>query len=129
MSTDGFTILRLMPTMFAGIGSTEGLLMTDDDRLPAALTEIRERNEDRIRFYRYIEATVETDVAEGDVRRLLTAVDKALEFHRPYHLYGFLDNDPEDTPCSCGHDSEAGCHFEGDEGGEWLCRCKLERTV
>ena len=35
----------------------------------AALAKIRERNEERIRFYAYPEYTVEHDAAEGDVRR------------------------------------------------------------
>ena len=51
--------------------------MADDD-LSRGLEEIRARNEERIAFYRYTEYTVEHDVAEGDVRRLLAALDAVL---------------------------------------------------
>lgn len=50
---------------------------TGSDPLTAKLTEISVRNEDRIRWARYTEHTVENHVAEGDVRRLLKAVDAA----------------------------------------------------
>jgi hypothetical protein len=52
-----------------------------DDTLPAALAEIRERNEERIRSMRYTEYTVEHHVAEGDVRRLLAALEAVLKLH------------------------------------------------
>jgi hypothetical protein len=106
--------------------------MADGDKVPAELTEIREAITDA-------RARIDpegADLAPDDVTwvvatgapRLLAALDAALTFHRPYHLYGLLDSDPEDAPCSCGHDPEAGCHFEGDDG-EWLCGCRIERTV
>lgn len=53
--------------------------MADTDPLSAALAEIRERNEWRIRFHAYTEFTVEREAAEGDVRRLLAALDAALK--------------------------------------------------
>lgn len=49
------------------------------DSIAAALDEIRERNERRIEFHRYTEYTVAHDVAEGDVRRLLAALDEVLK--------------------------------------------------
>jgi len=55
--------------------------MRADDPLSAVLAEVRARNEDRVRFYAYTEYTVERDVAEGDVRRLLAALDAALALH------------------------------------------------
>ena len=57
--------------------------MADGDPVAAALAEVRERNEDRIRAMAYTEYTVEHHVAEGDVRRLLGALDKVLELHAP----------------------------------------------
>jgi hypothetical protein len=48
--------------------------MADD--LPAVLAEYRDRNEWRIEYHRYTPYTVEHDVPEGDVRRLLAALDK-----------------------------------------------------
>lgn len=57
----------------------------DDDGVTALLDVIRERNEERIRFSRYTDWTVEHDVAEGDVRRLLAVADvllAALERHQ-----------------------------------------------
>jgi hypothetical protein len=53
------------------------------DDTAAVLAEIRDRNEGRIRFYAYTEYTVEHDAAEGDVRRLLAALDSALAPHAP----------------------------------------------
>lgn len=57
--------------------------MPDTGPLSAKLTEIDVRNEDRIRWARYTEYTVEHGAAEGDVRRLLKAVDKVLALHSP----------------------------------------------
>lgn len=54
-----------------------------DDALTSALAEIRDRNEWRIEFHRYTDYTVEHDVAEGDVRRLLAVVEAALGHHEP----------------------------------------------
>ncbi len=51
----------------------------DDDGLAAELAAIRERNEDRIRVRAYTEHTVEHEVAEGDVRRLLAVADAVLK--------------------------------------------------
>lgn len=50
-----------------------------DDPLSAALAEVRDRNEGRIKAMLYTEYTAEHDVAEGDVRRLLAALDAVLE--------------------------------------------------
>lgn len=50
-----------------------------DDRLAAELAAIRERNEDRIRVRAYTPYTVEHEVAEGDVRRLLAALGAVLK--------------------------------------------------
>lgn len=49
------------------------------DNALAALAEIRDRNEQRIAFHCYTEYTVEHDVAEGDVRRLLAVLGKVLK--------------------------------------------------
>lgn len=51
--------------------------MPDTDPLAAELAKIRNLNEHRIEVMGYTEATVRRDVAEGDVRRLLKAVDAA----------------------------------------------------
>lgn len=99
-----------------------------DDPLAAALAEIRERSR-WTSSAAGIAAPGATAVKSArDVPRLLAALEKALEFHEPHRLYGLLDSDPEDAPCSCGHDPEAGCHFEGDDG-DWLCECRPERAV
>lgn len=68
-----------------------------DDRLTAALEEIRGRNEWRIAFHRYTDYTVEHDVPEGDVRRLLAALDAVLEQHetKPYYLAASECEHPE----------------------------------
>lgn len=50
-----------------------------DDPVATALAEIRARNERRIEFYAYTEYTVEHDAAEGDVRRLLAALEEVLK--------------------------------------------------
>lgn len=65
-----------------------------------------------------------------DVARLLAAVDAVLEFHRPLRLYANVDAaSDDDGPCRlCGHDQEAGCHFEADTG-DWLCRCAPQGAV
>jgi hypothetical protein len=56
--------------------------MTDSaegqDPLAAALGEVRERNEWRIRVQLFTEWTVENDAPEGDVRRLLAALEHAM---------------------------------------------------
>lgn len=94
--------------------------MTDADPLSAALEEIRERNEGRIAFCAYTEYTVEHDVAEGDVRRLLKVAAAALKFHRPRQLHELAFN-PDGSP-RCGHDpdTDPDSHYEGDDG-EWYC--------
>ena len=102
--------------------------MTDTDPLAAELAKIRDRNEGRIEFYRYTEAVVETDVAEGDVRRLLKALEAALGNHRREPLYGNAATD--DEPGACPHDPDSPLHFEaGDGSGEWLCEGKPEGAV
>jgi hypothetical protein len=90
------------------------------DDTVAALAEIRDRNEGRIRFYAYTECTVEHDAAEGDVRRLLAALDAALKHHQRTPLYG--DASTLENPGACPHDPEQDrdCHFESNDG-EWLC--------
>ncbi|HMH92367.1 MAG TPA: hypothetical protein VK586_14935 [Streptosporangiaceae bacterium] len=49
-----------------------------DDELSAVLAEIKARNEWRIEYHAYTPWTVEHDVPEGDVRRLLAALEAAL---------------------------------------------------
>lgn len=56
-------------------GSTE-----DQDPLTIALAEVREQNEWRIRVQLFTEWTVENDVPEGDVRRLLAAFGRAMSW-------------------------------------------------
>jgi hypothetical protein len=48
--------------------------------LAGALAEIQERNERRIRDQLFTEWTVENDVPEGDVRRLLAALGQAMNW-------------------------------------------------
>jgi hypothetical protein len=48
------------------------------DDLADDLAEIKARNEWRIEINRYTDYTVEHDVPEGDVRRLLAALEAAL---------------------------------------------------
>jgi hypothetical protein len=92
-----------------------------DNPLSAALEEIRKRNEDRIRFYRLTEYTVEHDVAEGDVRRLLKALEAALKHHQPVQLHE-LAFDPRGNPrCTHDPDTDPDEHYEGDDG-EWYCK-------
>lgn len=52
-----------------------------EDPVKAALDEVRERNEHRIEAQRFTEYTVANHVAEGDVRRLLAALDKVAALH------------------------------------------------
>lgn len=73
--------------------------MADADPLPAALAEIRERNEERIRAMRYTEYTVEHHAAEGDVRRLLAGYDAFLALHQPRTSFGVT---------VCGHCTDTG---------------------
>lgn len=57
--------------------------------LAAAIAEIRERNEWRIRAQLFTEWTVENDVSEGDVRRLLAALGQAMSWV-PHEEHGRL---------------------------------------
>lgn len=77
-----------------------------DGKLSAELAAIRHRNEGRIEFYRYTEYTVEHDVAEGDVRRLLAAVDATLNLHGSVPWYAAASD--------CGHPEP-----EDDMSDEW----------
>lgn len=70
------------------------------DDLTAALEEIRTRNEWRITFHRYTDYTVEHDVPEGDVRRLLGALDAVLKRHYPVRAAGCCVICAEPYPCS-----------------------------
>ena len=91
-----------------------------DGGLPAALAVIRDRNEDRITARAYTAHTVEHDVAEGDVRRLLAGLIAAAGFHERIPLYGRAAT--EEDPGRCPHDPDSGMHFEdSDNPGTWLC--------
>lgn len=98
------------------------------DDLAAKLAEIQARDERVWHGRGNVDGLLAITEAKDDVPRLLAAVDAVLKLHRPYPLYGVLDSMAEDASCTCGHDPEARCHFESDDG-EWLCRCKLERTA
>jgi hypothetical protein len=97
-----------------------------DDILAAELAAIRERNEGRIKAMLYTERTVKHHVAEGDVRRLLAALHKALSFHRRVPLYGNAAT--EEELGACPHDPDSGLHFESGDG-DWLCEGKPEGSV
>lgn len=98
-----------------------------DDTLSAALAEIRDRNEERIRFHRYTEYTVAHDVAEGDVRRLLAALDAVLAMHRPVRTYGEVNPNPGQW-CAHGPDYDGDRHFEAGDG-IWYCKDDPAVTV
>lgn len=99
-----------------------------NDPPSAALSDLRERNEDRIRFSRYTEYTIEHDVAEGDVRRLLKALEAALKSHRPVQLYGLVMCLNGSPGCAHGPGYDGGAHFE-DDGGSWRCRDKPTAVI
>lgn len=96
------------------------------DDMAAVLAEIRARNEHRITAMRYTAWTVEHHVAEGDVRRLLAALEAALSHHQQTPLYGRAS--AEDKPDACPHDPDDALHFEADSGG-WLCEGRPDGAV
>lgn len=104
--------------------------MPDDDTLTAEVAFLRFR-------HRKTALPTGEPVCDSDrhawpchADRALRAVEAALEFHRPLRLYASLDTAGDgDGPCRlCGHDQEAGCHFEADTG-DWLCRCAPQGAV
>jgi hypothetical protein len=76
----------------------------------------------------YTEYTIEHDVAEGDVRRLLKALEAALKSHRPVQLYGLVMCLNGSPGCAHGPDYDGDAHFEDDDGS-WRCRDKPTAVI
>jgi len=93
--------------------------MAADDPVSAVLAEIRDRNEAWIKKARFTEWTVSRQ-GEGDIRRLLAALDAVLKRHRPVQLYGMAEDFSGRPACAHGPDYDGDAHYEGDDG-IWYC--------
>ena len=67
-------------------------------------------------------------VVEGHAPRLLEAVRKALDHHRPRQLYDLVTGYHGKHLCGHDPDYDGDRHFEGDDG-LWYCRDKPTVTV